>query len=284
MAEAPEDLREPPAPPTEGQTLAIAGLDDDVSTFYKNIRVPWKVQALMCGLQYTTMIDVAERWPDKTELRRTGARVLGLVTGEGDGVRQLGFSEEDITRALMQLGVAADDAKRRVAQYHGMLAGTSTASASALITRPVRKSLETAFEDCEQQKPSLDKQGYTNFLGQFFKHVAEGYQPLYQLRSVVPFLPRPEHKVTKYAKRRRRNDGAVMEYETEEVDDPQPEKAWPFLLEGFRTTLPMCVYASPQQNHLAIHKKELGDFHNLFHGKDCTGTCAPPTLEVRKGG
>ena len=61
------DLACPPTHATDAQLQNITELDADVASLFQDFRVRWKVQALFCQLGYTTMNDVAERWPTKEE-------------------------------------------------------------------------------------------------------------------------------------------------------------------------------------------------------------------------
>ena len=88
------DLACPPTPATDGQLAAIAGLEGDVANLFRDFYVPCKVQELLCTLGYTTMNDIAERWPTEEQLRDTGARDLGLLTGDGEGVYEFGYFKE----------------------------------------------------------------------------------------------------------------------------------------------------------------------------------------------
>ena len=146
------DLACPPTPATDAQINAIAGLDGDVANLFRDFRVPWKVQALLCDLGYNMMSDVADRWPTKQQLRDTGARDLGLLTGDGDGVYQFGYTMETATRALVRLSGATEEARRRVVQRSALLSSTSTTAAANLISEAVRQNMELIYKERARTK------------------------------------------------------------------------------------------------------------------------------------
>ena len=76
----------PPTVTTDHQLQPIQYLDEDVKNIFKIFRVPWKVQVIIGAMGYAVPNDIADRWPTKENTRQPGARDLGLLTTEGDGV------------------------------------------------------------------------------------------------------------------------------------------------------------------------------------------------------
>ena len=214
------DLTCPPTAATEDQLAAIIDLEGDVANLFRDFRVPWKAQERLCILGYTTMSDIAERWPTKEQLRNHGARDLGLLTGDGDGVYQYGFFEEAATRALVRLSGATEEARRRVQQRSALLSSASATAAAHLITKAVRLSMETVYKQKTGRKPPLERQGSDQFLGKCFKKVSDGYVPYFGLSEMVPFLLDDDTRLVSKTKRKRSDDGSVTEQDEEQIEEP----------------------------------------------------------------
>ena len=276
------DLACPPTAATADQLLHIQDLDHDVANLFCNYKVPWKIQAVICAMGYTSMDDVAERWPTKTLLRERGARDLGLITGEGEGQYQYGYDPESTTRALVRLSSATEDARRRVAQRAELLTATSSTAAADLITKPVRASMEKLYRDKAHRTVPLERQGSDQFLGKAFKQISNGYVPYFSLTEMVPFLPDSEATIQLKSKRRRREDGVITEHDEDEVEEPHTRQQWLRTLEIFKSTLLMAIWANPQHGNLQVEVQDLEDFYGFLDGPDVGSRSPMPSLEVLK--
>ena len=274
------DLACPPTPATDGQLAAISDVEGDVANLFRDFYVPWKVQELLCTLGYTTMNDIAERWPTKEQLRDTGARDLGLLSGDGEGVYEFGYFKEAATRALVRLSGATEEARRKVQQRSALLSSSSATAAANLITKAVSLSMETVYKQKVGRKPPLDRQGSDQLLGKAFKKVSDGYVPYFGLSEMVPFLLDEDTRLVSKTKRKRSDDGTVAEQDEEQIEEPVTRQHWTYTLEKNTVTILMAIWSNPQHANLQVSREEIDDFYIFLDGPDIGSRKPPPSIDV----
>ena len=77
----------PPAPPSATEVAAIATLDTDVQELLSEFRVAYSTQGALASAGWCTLQEVADRWTDKSDCRKSAAADLGFEEGTNGWVK-----------------------------------------------------------------------------------------------------------------------------------------------------------------------------------------------------
>eukprot|EP00971_Amphidinium_carterae_P332102 6466085-Amphidinium_carterae.1 len=259
----------PPNPiPTELET-DVGKLDSDLRALFGSLSIPFHVQAAFARSGFSTIADLADRWPSKSDARKSGPDDLGFKDGSN------GHTAATSLVTAVRLGQAIETAQERVKQRQQLVSSTEDTNAKYILTSAVRSSMEKLYQRKYHAEPPLESQGSDAFLGKLYKDVAKGSVSFYPLNKVQPYLADvdPVPRVSK----RKRSDESEHEYEE---DPPASWEAWRQRLLVWRTSLLMAVVGHPHHTHLQIEMADLEKFYQFLDGPEIGRRSPPPSLNV----
>eukprot|EP00971_Amphidinium_carterae_P263829 5234385-Amphidinium_carterae.1 len=215
------------------------------------------------------MADLADRWTDKAEARKSGPSDLGFAVGSN------GHTEATSLHTAVRLGQAIVAAQERGKQRQELVASVEDTNARYILTSAVRTSMETLYQRKYHARPPLELQGSDAFLGKLYKDIAKGSLSFYPLHKIQPYLP--DIDPTPKTLKRKKGEEDDLDYEEE---PPASWEAWRQRLLVWRTSLLMSLVSHPHHAHLQIEMSDLEKLYGFLDGPEISRRSPAPSLHV----
>ena len=196
------------AAPTDGQRVSMDKLDNDLKLILVNSKVPYGIIANFAELNYTSLVEFVEYFPNKEDLKANAPGELDFRTGTNN------YDEAMTKRAAIRLAIPWDLEKMTKHTRDAAMTAHGSEQIKLLDNDATLGHVETLWAaDHGGIKPDLDKQGNDTLLGTLLKQLSAGPVPVREEKHLVCNL---DENLGKVLKGKRGADGILWQIEEEE--------------------------------------------------------------------